>query len=56
VHLAPEQLDVAVVERMDGAEALLRVLQGDDGCERCFRHDPVRRGRRAWRRPRLFSA
>ena len=39
VHLAPEQLDVAVVERMDGAEALLRVLQGDDGCERCFRHD-----------------
>ena len=39
VHLAPVELDVAVHERMDGAEALLGVLQGDDGRWVRCRHD-----------------
>jgi len=31
VYLAAEELDVAVHERVDGAEVLLGVFQGDDG-------------------------
>ena len=42
VHLAAEQLDVPVLERVNRAEALLRVLEGDDGRFRRCRH--VRRG------------
>ena len=45
VHLAGEQLDVAVLERVHGAEALLRVLEGEDGV-RCGVVTVVRESRR----------
>ena len=53
VHLAPVELDVAVRKRMDGAEALLGVLQGDDGRWVRCRHDRRVKGggRREARRP-----
>ncbi len=41
VHLAAEQLDVAVLERMHGAEALSGVLERDQGRGVRCRHGSV---------------
>ena len=56
VHLAAEQLDITVLERVDRAEALLGVLEGKYGSGMRCRHDRRVEGRRSARRPSSSSS